>query len=56
MSKVLAIALESVGISIIVAGIMVEAFYGADLGYILISGGSAAIAGGSLIFAKLLRK
>lgn len=55
-TKTLAIALEALGCFIVVAGITVEAVMKADLGFMLITGGSALIAGGSLLFAKLIRK
>lgn len=39
----------------IAAGIIVECVFKADIGYLLMSGSSFAIALGSLIFAKLTR-
>ena len=55
MTRTLAIALEGVGVSVIVAGIVVEAILHADLGYILITGGSLAVAGGAMLYAKFFR-
>ncbi len=55
MTRTLAIALEGAGISVITAGIVVEFVLHADLGYILITGGSLGVAMGGLIFAKFVR-
>lgn len=52
----LAIALESVGIMAIIAGITVEAIMQAEIGFIAITGGSVVIAAGGLLWAKLIRK
>ncbi len=55
LTRTLAIALEGVGISVIVSGIVVEFVLHADLGYILITGGSLGVAIGGIIFAKFAR-
>jgi len=55
LSKTLAIALESVGCTIIVVGIGIECIMHADIGYIVITAGASTIAVGSLIFVKLIR-
>lgn len=52
----LAIALEAVGIVAIVIGIAIEAVMRADIGFIAITGGSAIIATGGLLWAKVMRK
>lgn len=52
----LAIALESVGICAIIIGVVVEFITKADIGFIVITGGSAIIAAGGLLWAKLIRK
>ena len=51
----LAIALETVGCCVVLAGITVEVALGAHLGYILITAGAWAVSVGALIWAKLLR-
>ncbi|NVM23866.1 MAG: histidine kinase [Desulfobacterales bacterium] len=55
LSRTLAIALEVVGCSVIVAGISVELYTGAPIGYVVISCGCVAIAAGGMIFTKLIR-
>lgn len=50
---ILALITELFGISLTSAGLAYEAATGADLGYIMISSGSAIIALGSLMFAKV---
>ncbi len=54
--RTLAIALESVGICAIIGGIVFEAQTHAPVGFIIIASGSVLIAGGSLIWAKLVRR
>jgi len=54
--RTLAIALESVGIIAIILGIAFESLTGADLGYMFISGGAVIIAGGGMMWAKLIRR
>ncbi|GAI80523.1 unnamed protein product [marine sediment metagenome] len=54
--RTLAIALESVGIIAIILGLTFESLTGADLGYMLISGGAVIIAGGGMVWAKLIRR
>jgi len=56
ITRTLAIALEAVGCCIIGVGMAIEITMCADIGYLAITGGSLAIAAGSLFFAKLLRK
>ena len=56
ITRSLAIALEAVGCCIIGVGMAIEVIMCADVGYMAITGGSLAIAVGSLLFAKLLRK
>lgn len=53
--KGLAIALETVGASAVIAGITVECIMQAEVGYIIITGGSVVVAVGGLIWAKLVR-
>lgn len=53
--RVLAIALESVGVVAIIAGITVECLMQADIGYVVISVGSVMLAAGGLMWAKLIR-
>ena len=54
--KASAIALEAVGCCIILAGIIIEVIYEADIGFILCTSGAWLAAIGGLIFAKLIRK
>jgi len=56
LSRTLAIALEAVGCLVVVAGITVEVSMKADIGFVLITGGSVVIAAGALMFAKLIRR
>ena len=56
VTRTLAIALEAVGCCVIAVGIAIEVTMCADIGYMAITGGSLAIAVGSLFFAKLLKK
>ena len=50
------IVVEVIGIAIVAFGIGFEVASGADLGYILICAGSLTVAGGSLIWAKFMRR
>jgi hypothetical protein len=52
----LAIALESVGIIAIIAGIVVEYIMQADLVFVAITGGSVIIAAGGLLWSKLIKR
>ncbi len=54
ISKTLAIALETVGTVAILLGVGIEVYYEADIGFIAITGGSAIVALGGMIFAKLV--
>jgi len=56
MTKILAIALETVGVVAIIVGIGIEAVMKADAGFITITVGSLLIAAGSLLWAKFLKK
>jgi len=55
-SKTLAIALESVGISAIIAGIVTEAIMHAPIGFIIITTSSLFITTGGLLWTKIMRK
>lgn len=55
-SKVLAIALETIGIVVVIVGINIEFVTGAHIGYVIITSGASLIAIGSLIFAKVIRR
>ena len=50
-----AIGVETVGIGIIGGGIGIELALGADLGYMLITGGSFFVAVGGILFGKFLK-
>lgn len=56
MTRLLAIALEAVGICAIISGLVTEFMTQADVGFALITSGSAIVALGSLVWAKLLRR
>ena len=56
MTRNLAIALETVGCCITLAGIITEWATGADHGYAIITGGALVITFGSMIFAKCVRR
>ncbi len=56
LSRTLAIALEAVGIMVVVSGITVEVIMKADIGYILITSGAGIVAIGGLYFAKVIRR
>lgn len=49
------LAVEIAGMFLVAVGIAVEIVTRGDLGYTLISAGSMAVAGGSVIWAKILR-
>ena len=55
LSRNLAIALETVGCCITVAGIVTEWATRADYGYCIITGGALVVTFGSMIFAKCVR-
>jgi len=55
MIRTLAIALESVGICVILLGIGIEVYYEADIGYIAITGGAGVFALGGMLWAKFFR-
>jgi len=55
MIRTLAIALESVGISAIIGGIVFESQAHAPIGFVIITGGSVLIAAGGLIYAKIYK-
>jgi len=55
LSRTLAVALEAVGILVVVIGIAIETVTRADVGHFIISVGSVGIASGALIFAKFVR-
>jgi len=56
MSKFLAICLESIGCTVVLAGIIVEFVTRAAAGHLIISIGSLLIAAGGILFAKMVRK
>ena len=51
----LAVAVELIGILLIIAGIAIEVSTGASLGHIIISVGSALVAAGSVLWGKISR-
>ena len=51
----LASVVELLGISLVSSGVAAELQYGADLGHILITIGSAIVAAGSFIWAKVVK-
>jgi len=55
LTRNLAIALETVGCFITLAGIVTEWATGADYGYAIITGGALVVTFGSMIFAKCVR-
>ena len=55
LTRNLAIALESVGCCVTVAGIVTEWATGADYGYCVITGGALLVTFGSMIFAKCFK-
>ena len=57
LTRNLAIALETVGCCITLAGIVTEwATGGADYGYAIITGGALVVTFGSMIFAKCVKR
>ncbi len=52
----LAIALEAVGICVLILGIGIEVYYEADVGFIAITSGASLIALGSLLFSKVFKR
>jgi hypothetical protein len=55
LTKHLAIALETVGCCITLAGIVTEWVTKADYGNVIITSGALVVAFGSMIFAKFIR-
>jgi len=55
LTRNLAIALETVGCCITLAGIVTEWATGADYGYAIITGGALVVTFGSMIFAKCVK-
>lgn len=55
LTRALAVALEGVGCCIVLVGISIEVYYGADFGFVLITSGAVVIAFGGMLFAKLVR-
>lgn len=55
LTKVMAVYFWAVGIIVVLAGIAVEVAMGASMGFVLITGGSVFVAGGSIVFANLVR-
>ena len=47
---------EILGIMVVAIGVGIEIAYRADVGYILITSGAVAIAGGGLLFSKVMRR
>jgi len=56
LTRSLAIALETVGCCITVAGIVTEWATRADWGYCVITGGALVMTFGSMIFAKCVKR
>ena len=56
LSRNLAIALETVGCCITLAGIVTEWATQADYGYCVITGGALVVSFGSMIFAKVVKR
>lgn len=54
LTKTLAIAFETVGCCIGVAGICIEVYYQAAIGFVLITSGAVAVAFGGMLFAKVV--
>jgi hypothetical protein len=52
---ILAVGIELVGIGLVGSGIGYEMATGADLGYVLITGGSILVAAGGVIFGKFVK-
>ena len=55
LTKNLAIALETVGCCVTVAGIVTEWATRAEYGYCIITGGALLVTFGTMVFAKCLR-
>ena len=56
LTKTLAVALETVGACVGIAGITIEVIMKADIGFLLITCGATIAALGSMFFAKLYRR
>jgi hypothetical protein len=55
LSYAIPVSIELAGIFVLLIGIAVEISTGGDIGHILISVGSAVIAVGSVLWAKILK-
>ena len=51
-----ALTIEIIGTATVGIGIGIEIGYGADLGFLVITGGSFVVAIGALLWTKVLRK
>jgi hypothetical protein len=56
LTRNLAIALETVGCCITLAGIVIESMTGADYGYAVITSGALVVTFGGMIFAKCMKR
>lgn len=50
------VAIEIFGIIVVACGLGIEIAYRADLGYTLITGGAVVVAGGGMLFSKVVRR
>ena len=56
LTKTLAVALETVGACVGIAGITIECLMHAEIGFVLITSGATIAALGAMFFAKLYRR
>ncbi len=56
LTRNLAIALETVGCCITLAGVVTEWATHADYGYVIITGGALVVTFGGMIFAKCVKR
>lgn len=55
LTQTLAVILEGVGCCVILTGIIIELTLHADFGYVTITSGAWLVAGGGLIWAKIVK-
>jgi len=53
---IIAAVIELVGVSAVATGLGIELALGADVGYMVITGGSLIVTAGGILYSKILKK
>ena len=56
LTQTLAVALEAVGCSVVLTGVIIELITHADFGYVIITSGAWFVAAGGMIWVKIVRR